>query len=324
MRQDDPLPAQLAAFDTLRIWQQGAQRAPHKPLLVLAALGRWARGDRAPVAFEELDPILAELLRQFGPTRQSYHPEYPFWHLQSDGVWTVTSDDRLRMRVGSNSPPKSELIAHHARGGFSPEVARAFASDPRLVAEIAGRLLDAHFPSSIHDELRSAVGLDLGDAAGDSTGGEAESADGDRITRTVRPRDPTFRRRILHAYEDRCAVCDLDLRLGGATIGLDAAHIRWHQAGGPDAETNGLALCTLHHKTFDLGAFTIERGGNREGNTLLVSDQVRGGEQRLAEVLLRHHERPVRAPQHAEHAPDSEHLDWHRREVFKGRPRSVS
>jgi predicted restriction endonuclease len=28
---------------------------------------------------------------------------------------------------------------------------------------------------------------------------------------------------------------------------------RW----GPDAEINGLALCTLHHKLFDRGAFTL-------------------------------------------------------------------
>src|SRR5436189_6378643 len=39
------------------------------------------------------------------------------------------------------------------------------------------------------------------------------------------------------------------------------AHIRWHQAGGPDIENNGLALCVLHHKTFDLGAFTLSEGG---------------------------------------------------------------
>ena len=38
------------------------------------------------------------------------------------------------------------------------------------------------------------------------------------------------------------------------TLGIEAAHIKWHQAGGPDTEDNGLALCTLHHKRFDRGA----------------------------------------------------------------------
>jgi HNH endonuclease len=58
---------------------------------------------------------------------------------------------------------------------------------------------------------------------------------------------------VLTAYEYRCAVCGFDVRLGSVSIALDAAHIRWHQAGGADLEKNGLALCVLHHKTFDLG-----------------------------------------------------------------------
>ena len=75
---------------------------------------------------------------------------------------------------------------------------------------------------------------------------------------------------MLKDYEYRCAVCGFDVRLGSVSIALDAAHIRWHQAGGPDEETNGLALCVLHHKTFDLGAFTVA------GGVVLVSDQAHG------------------------------------------------
>jgi hypothetical protein len=43
-----------------------------------------------------------------------------------------------------------------------------------------------------------------------------------------------------------------------------------HQAGGPETESNGFAPCSLHHKTFDLGAFTVSDG------ILLVSDQANG------------------------------------------------
>ncbi|MEX1080452.1 MAG: HNH endonuclease, partial [Halofilum sp. (in: g-proteobacteria)] len=59
------------------------------------------------------------------------------------------------------------------------------------------------------------------------------------------------------AYEWRCCLCGYDIRLDTTVIGLEAAHIMWFQAGGPDVESNGLALCVLHHKIFDLGAFTI-------------------------------------------------------------------
>jgi putative restriction endonuclease len=47
------------------------------------------------------------------------------------------------------------------------------------------------------------------------------------------------------------------VRLGDTLVGLEAAHIKWYQAGGPDAEVNGIALCSLHHTLFDRGAFTL-------------------------------------------------------------------
>jgi putative restriction endonuclease len=134
----------------------------------------------------------------------------------------------------------------------------------------------------------------------------------------ARKRDPQFRQRVLTAYEYRCAVCGFDVRLGSVSIALDAAHIRWHQAGGPDREGNGLALCVLHHKTFDLGAFTLSPAG-----VLLVSDQAHGTAG-FEEALLRHHGKGARAPQRPEFRPDAGFLDWHGREVFKGTARHLA
>jgi Type I restriction modification DNA specificity domain len=49
-----------------------------------------------------------------------------------------------------------------------------------------------------------------------------------------RRRDPAFREKVLLACEYRCCVCVHDLRMGGHAIGLEAAHIKWFQAHGPD------------------------------------------------------------------------------------------
>jgi putative restriction endonuclease len=165
---------------------------------------------------------------------------------------------------------------------------------------VAARLLEGHFPESLHPDILSAVGLalDAGPAAG-------------------RKRDPQFRRRVLVAYEYRCAVCGFDVRLGSVSVALDAAHIRWHQAGGPDREGNGLALCVLHHKTFDLGVFTLGPGG-----MLLVSDQAHGTAG-FHEALLRYHGKPVAPPQRPEWCPEPAFLDWHGREVFRGVARTL-
>jgi putative restriction endonuclease len=192
------------------------------------------------------------------------------------------------------------LLAHDARAGFSHGVKGAMDADPGLVARIAARLLERRFPESIHPDILSAVGLFLGSETSED-----------------RKRDPQFRQKVLTAYEWRCAVCGFDVRLGSVPIALDAAHIRWHQAGGPAHESNGLALCVLHHKTFDLGAFTLDHAG-----VLLVSEQANetGG---FEEALLRHHGKPVRSPQRREWRPAPVDLDWHGREVFKGGARHV-
>jgi putative restriction endonuclease len=188
------------------------------------------------------------------------------------------------------------LRSQNVRAGFSAEVRSALTADPSLVARIASQILERHFPESLHQDILDAVGLTL-------EGSPAQ-----------RKRDPAFRQRVLRAYEYRCAVCGFDVRLGSVSIALDAAHIRWFQAGGPDAESNGLALCVLHHKTFDLGAFTVM------GGVLLVSDQA-NGTTRFQEALLAYHGKPLRDAQRPDWKPKMEHLEWHGREVFKGEAR---
>jgi putative restriction endonuclease len=185
---------------------------------------------------------------------------------------------------------------HDVRAEFTPDVQAAPSADPGLAAAIASRLLERHFPESLHQDILNAVGLTL------------------ETTVTRRKRDPAFRQRVLKAYEYRCAVCGFDVRLGSVSIALDAAHMRWHQAGGPETESNGLALCVLHHKTFDLGAFTVREG------VLLVSDQA-NGTAGFRETLLSYHGKPIRDPQHPDWRPEPRHLAWHGHEVFKGQAR---
>lgn len=285
-------------FNSLGTWVRGDQRAPHKPLLVLLALARWQQGQRSPILFADIEPILTALLKEFGPSRQSFHPEYPFWRLRNDGIWVVESDQPMKPRASNNDVLKSELIAHHATGEFTAEVKAAFASDPAQVTQIASLMLEQHFPESLHPDILAALGLSL-------------SPTGPRV------RDSKFRQRVLTAYEYRCAVCAFDVRLGSVSIALDAAHIRWHQAGGSAEESNGLALCVLHHKTFDLGAFTVSQLG-----VFLVSDHAHGTDG-FDSSLLRHHGNPIRLPQRPEWRPHLDSLEWHRREVFKGNTRHL-
>lgn len=177
-------------------------------------------------------------------------------------------------------------------GGLPPGVFDALRADRRLLVDAARLLLDTSFPESLHEDIAAAVGLELTEGP-------------------QRRRDPAFRLRVLRAYEYRCAICGHDLRLGDVQIGLEGAHIQWHQAGGPDEEPNGLALCALHHKAFDLGAFTI---GDDLG--LRLSAALHGGEA-FDRGFLAHHGRAIRLPPDPGHRPGAPFLAWHRREVFR-------
>jgi len=280
---------------TITVWRRGAQRAPHKPLLLLYALGKCVRGEPREIPYAEVDQQLRELLIEFGPERKSCHPEYPFWRLQNDGIWELSHADNVERRRSSTDAKKSELLKHGVKGGFLTEVYDMLRSDPKLATGLAIEILSRHFPMTLYGDILQAVGLDV------------------QLEQTLRRRrDPNFRTRVLRAYEYRCAVCGYDIRLGNREVALEAAHIKWHQAGGPDVESNGLALCALHHKLFDRGAFTLSP------HFLISVSQFVHGTQGVSEWLLAFNGRLLRQPQCREYLPDEVYMKWHGREVFRG------
>lgn len=285
-----------ARFHDLGVWERDGVRAPYKPLLLLYTLGRYAHGAPRLIEYERMDRDLVQLFREFGPPRTSYHTVYPFWYLRSDGVWEVPGTEAARVREGKSSEPtKVWLKENHITGGLTEDLFEAIAADPDLSRDIATDLLQAHFAETLHDEILAAVGLDL--------------AVGTIAAPSVR--DPHFRAKVLRAYERRCAVCEFDARLGDALVGLEAAHIKWHQAGGPARVSNGLALCSLHHKLFDRGAFTLT-----EDRRVEVSEDLSGSDTTEAWVT-RFHGQALRSPGSPAHRPDPVFVQWHRREVFR-------
>ena len=287
----------LARFANLVTWQREGRRAPHKPLLILLALGAWQNGRHA-VRFEDAQKPLSDLLLDYGPPRKVQHPEFPFWRLQNDNVWEVNTSSCIQLGVDGGAP-KGELLRVDATGRFAEDIRSAFATDPSLVPALGQFILQAHFPASLHQDILDAVGLELTER---TAGGG--------------PRDPNFRRIVLTAYEYQCAVCGLQILLSGSPIALEAAHIQWHQADGPSMVRNGLCLCCLHHRLFDLGAITIN-----EELIVIVSDQA-AGLSGIHEHLMIHRGHPIKLPIHESDTPRPDFIEWHHREVFRGSARS--
>jgi putative restriction endonuclease len=299
----------LRVVDGLRVWRRGGQRAPHKPLLVLLMLGRLRAGESRLVAFTHVEEGLRALLRHFGPPRRSHHPEMPFWHLRSEGIWELAGPVETLGREAGETPTVS--AARRLTGGFGSDVWQLLRDDPPLVDEVARRLVAAHFAESLHSDILERVGL--ADAVYPTGDGSVCSAEGAGRLR----RDPQFRVGVLRAYEYRCAVCRYDGRIDTVPVGLEAAHVRWHAAGGADDLGNGLALCSLHHKVFDLGVLGISPDGRVQ-----VSQAFHG--QRAAQrFVARFAGVPLLLPQSGLRGIAEDNRRWHEREVFRGPARAA-
>lgn len=126
-------------------------------------------------------------------------------------------------------------------------------------------------------------------------------------TRAVR--DRIFRRVVLDAYAERCAVTGLRLINGGGRAEAAAAHIRPVEHNGPDIINNGIALSGTAHWMFDRGLLAIA-----DDLTILISRQV--NDRDGAESLVN----PTRAligPALLRDRPHPAFLRWHRENCFK-------
>ena len=266
---------------------------------------------------QDIKGPLTKLLKRFGPPRKRFHPEYPFGRLRNDELWEIPGGELLSTTKSGDLHQK-DLIKRAAAGGFPEPIYKLLRSDSELVQQVVQTLLREHFPYSLHDDIRTAVGLPAEFLVRESP--DLPYDLGVRSTR-ARKRDPSFRHAVLRAYEYKCAVCEFDLRLEGELLGLEAAHIKWHSYGGPDRVPNGLALCSIHHKALDRGALGLVSAAR--GFKVLISAKAHG-ESDTTRRFWDYHGAPLRHPRSSEFKPKDKFVRWHTREVFRGPPRDSS
>jgi len=165
----------LGVTSRLRQYRQDGKRFPHKPLLVLLALGNLVSTGSSRVTWSQAESQLADLITDFGPpssTARAQTAAYPFTRLRSDAVWVLDRDvpmDAVR-----------PLAAQHVSGRFTDDVETALVASPALLLAVARSLIESQFPASLAGDVLVAAGLDpelvLGGLATDFTGRRARSA----------------------------------------------------------------------------------------------------------------------------------------------------
>ncbi len=169
----------------LRQWTRDGNgtRAPHKPLLLLYALGRFQEDADSELRYSAVEEDLQRLLTEYGPPNKT-SPAYPFHHLVSDGVWEVRTD----RGPGSPGSGLRDLRASGATGRLAPDLGHALRREPELLHRITRSLLDLHFPPSLHSEACEAVSLD------------PEPTEIRQLPAARRQRDRRMRELVLTAY----------------------------------------------------------------------------------------------------------------------------
>ena len=122
------------------------------------------------------------------------------------------------------------------------------------------------------------------------------------VVRLVKQRihQAQFRGAVLPAYRDRCAICTLkEIRL------LDAAHIVADvEEMGEPLVSNGLSLCSIHHRAFDENLVGISPDREVRVSQRLLDDE----DGPMLELLKGFHCRPIVVPTSRSHQPDAQRL----------------
>jgi putative restriction endonuclease len=288
-------------FQKIAIFKKNGERAPHKPLLALIGLRRCLNNEPRLDNYLNVSEQLSELLKEFGRPTKNVAPEHPYVRMQRDKIWELANPSKITIHKNGN-PSVKDLRSTNMEAGFPVEIDEFLRKHPNFSKQLIQELLDDHFPETLHREIIESIGI--------STGVYFSQR---------KKRDPRFREMVLNNYGYQCAICGFHVQLGKTSIGLEAAHIKWHNADGPDIVTNGMALCPLHHNLFDRGIFSLT-----ETRKLIVSTQAHGaGNSAFEEMVLRFNGQDLRKPIQNDTVPGIPYIQWHQKEVFKGPGRVV-
>jgi putative restriction endonuclease len=116
----------------------------------------------------------------------------------------------------------------------------------------------------------------------------------------VRLHQGRFRGAVLLAYRDQCTICRLkEVRL------LDAAHIEPDTSpSGEPLVTNGLSMCTIHHRAFDQNLVGVSPDYEVRISSRLLDDE----DGPMLDLLKGFHGQTIHLPARRTHMPDRERL----------------
>lgn len=291
------------------------EKAPHKPILLLAVIQLFEEG----ILAENRIHITPELVATFEKIWAALVPEphwqprlyLPFYHLstEKDPFWHIQSEGGLGDVLTSSYSPKSlhALDSVVAFAYLNSSVFELFMNSAtrRIVKQ---KLLDEFFPNRTFDQHklindRKAYLTDIED---EFLGKKKSAAESEIQYET---RSSVFKVQVPRVYGYQCAISGLRVSAKTSVSMVDACHIQpWHIAHN-DTIQNGICLTPTLHRAFDRGLISIS-----SDYLVLIADSVFDEDRNSTYALSQFIRQPLKLPIDPRLAPSQELLEWHRNE----------
>lgn len=315
----------LSAFSNLRTdssktrWNHRTTfRAPHKPLLLLAVLDRFA--EIAPVTnLVEFDDDLSELFAHYwalvNPPSIRGNIAMPLYHLQSDLFWHLVPregyEERLRHSGKIHSIIRLREMTYGAK--LDDELYSLMQlSDARNALRTV--LVDTYFAPELRESLirQGKINLESYFYSQELLASvklkESPSSEDDFAVR-----DQGFKRIMRLIYDHHCALCGIRVQTAEGHTAVVGAHIIPWAVSHNDDPRNGLSLCRLCHWAFDEGLLTVNLD-----YVVRTSPQL-NSQGNVAAHLATLNRRGMIRPADSDFLPAADSLNWHMREVYRKR-----
>jgi putative restriction endonuclease len=306
-------------FANLRIDRSHGRPAPHKPILLLSIIELI---ERHVIYTNEIE-LTPEIVSTFLNYWNALYPDQrgivalPFFHLMSDGFWHLLPNEGYEKSFKLIRQIKSSYqIRDMVKYAYFDNELFELLSDDKKRTMFRRVIINNYFDSKEKKRLLQAINLSrealkyehllIAEAGAPYTSNKPK----EKIRIKEKVREAGFRHLIMSIYNYTCAVCNMRiLTLEGASV-VDAAHIVPFSVSANDDIRNGIALCKMHHWSFDEGLLSIDEN-YRVMTTPLLSAQ-RPTEWLLTELR----NKQIVLPQNESLYPAQEALHYHRENKF--------
>jgi putative restriction endonuclease len=290
--------------------------APHKPILLLAVAELIERGEITQNRIYPSPGLIATFLKYWSYLgSENHHSQMylPFYHLKGDKFWHLRTKAGLEDILSSFKPKSLETLKKVVVYAYMDDELFLLMCDQNSRHTLINTLIDAWF-SDKSDQLPKLFKVDAFQTWQNrlkESGGTIYRVEDLEDEQQNIVRDAAFRRVVVSIYEQRCALCRLQVIAPNGQGIVDGAHIRPFSEFHDDRIVNGLSLCKNHHWAFDRGWFGINENYQIEiDNNLHESEQ-------SPPFLKQFDNSKILLPADSRNHPSRDALQWHYENTYQ-------